>query len=228
MSLLSEKGEELAALSLYGHLPQKDEGDAERRIRLCRPSSREIAGGYNGNRDFGQFLITQDWLWYWPPGEMVEKMAEYAAKNGERTDRPYFSLDGKRSMTAKEWDSLRYEWNHVHGLTNVWREDPLHGNERFRGGYFKSAPRSSARTRAAAFHLNQKPLEFMRRLITATTNTGGVIWEPFGGLASASVAAIKLGRYACTAEINEKFQGATQDRLLKEAAKHAPLLKLIV
>jgi site-specific DNA-methyltransferase (adenine-specific) len=172
--------------------------------------------------------LTQDWLWYWPPGEMVEKMAEYAAKNGEQTDRPYFSLDGKRSMTAKEWDSLRYEWNHVHGLTNVWREDPLHGDERFRGGCFKSAPRSSARTKAAAFHLNQKPLEFMRRLITATTNVGGVIWEPFGGLVSASVAAIELGRYACAAEINKKFQGTAQDRLWKEAAKHVPQLQLIV
>jgi hypothetical protein len=120
----------------------------------------------------------------------------------------HFSLDGKRAMTAKEWDNLRYEWNHVHGLTNVWKEGPLHGSERFRGGDFKSAPWSSAKTQSAAFHLNQKPLEFMRRLITATTNAGGVIWEPFGGLASASVAAIELGRHACVAEISEKFQNS--------------------
>jgi site-specific DNA-methyltransferase (adenine-specific) len=172
--------------------------------------------------------LTQDWLWYWPPGEMVEKMAKYAMKYGKQTDRPYFSLDGEHAVTAKEWDGLRYVWNHVHGLTNVWSEGPLHGEERFRGGDCKSAPRSSAKTRAAAFHLNQKPLEFMRRLITATTNTDDTVWEPFGGLASASVAAIELGRHAYTAEINEKFQKAAIGRLSKEAEKHVPLLQIIV
>ncbi|MDR1571828.1 MAG: site-specific DNA-methyltransferase [Clostridiales Family XIII bacterium] len=172
--------------------------------------------------------LTQDWLWYWPPGKMVEKMAEYATKYGKQTDRPYFSLDGKRVVTAKEWDGLRYRWNHIHGLTNVWNEGPLHGEERLRGGDCKPAPRSSAKTQAAAFHLNQKPLEFMRRLIVATTNANDTVWEPFGGLASASVAAVELGRHACVAEINEKFQRAAQDRLSKEAEKHSPLLQLIV
>jgi site-specific DNA-methyltransferase (adenine-specific) len=172
--------------------------------------------------------LTQDWLWYWPPGEMVEKMALYAKMHGRKTDRPYFSLDGTNDLDAKTWDALRYVWNHVHGLTNVWSEGPLHGEERFRGGNFKSAPRSSAKTQASALHLNQKPLEFMRRLITSTTSLNEVVWEPFGGLGSASVAAIELGRHACVAEINEKFQEAAYERILKEAEKHVPLLRLII
>lgn len=171
--------------------------------------------------------LTQDWLWYWPPGEMVEKMAEYASKFGEPSVRPYFSLNGEHSVKAKEWDCLRYAWNHVHGLTNVWREGPLHGEERLRGSGVKSAPRSSAKTQSAAVHLNQKPLEFMRRLITATTNMGDVVWEPFGGLASAGVAAIELERYACVAEMNVSFQGTAKDRLLEEAEKHRPYLRLM-
>lgn len=40
--------------------------------------------------------LTRDWLWYWPPGESVEKMARYCTEHGRSTDWPYFSLDGKR------------------------------------------------------------------------------------------------------------------------------------
>jgi site-specific DNA-methyltransferase (adenine-specific) len=171
--------------------------------------------------------LTQDWMWYWPPGEMVEKMAAYAAQHGDPDGMPYFSLDGKNSVSAKEWDSLRYVWNHVHGLTNVWNEGPLQGEERLHGGDSKSAPRSAAKTQAAAFHLNQKPLEFMRRIIASTTNENDIVWEPFGGLASASVAAIELNRHPCAAEINEKFQEAAKARLV-EASEKPRQLRFIV
>jgi site-specific DNA-methyltransferase (adenine-specific) len=172
--------------------------------------------------------LTEDWLWYWPPGEMVERMANYALRYGHQCNRPYFSLDGQCSVTAQEWDALRYKWNHIHGLTNVWSEGPLHGEERFRGGDCKSAPRSSSKTHAAALHFNQKPLEFMRRIVTATTDVGDTVWEPFGGLASASVAAIELGRHACVAEINERFHKAAEDRMTKEAKKRLPQLQLVL
>ena len=41
--------------------------------------------------------------------------------------------------------------------------------------------------------------------IASTTKEGDIIWEPFGGLASASVAAVLLGRKAYTAEIDDTF-----------------------
>jgi site-specific DNA-methyltransferase (adenine-specific) len=171
--------------------------------------------------------LTKDWLWYWPPGEMVERMAAFANLYGRPTDAPYFSLDGRRPVTAREWDKLRYEWHHVHALTNVWRCGPLHGDERIKGGDGKSAPRSKAKTQNSAMHLNQKPLEFMRRLIGSSTNPGDVVWEPFGGLASASVAAIETGRFACVAEVNEKFQDAALQRVRQEAAPRLPYLELL-
>jgi hypothetical protein len=43
----------------------------------------------------------------------------------------------------------------------------------------------------SAAHLNQKPLEFMRRILNAATEPGDAVWELFGGLASASVAAVQ-------------------------------------
>lgn len=157
--------------------------------------------------------LTQDWLWYWPPGEMVERLAAYATLHGNSAARPYYSMDGERSVTAAEWNALRYTWNHVHGLTNVWSRGALHGAERLKGSMERSAPRVYGPSAASASHLNQKPLEFMTRQIAAVTNPGDVVWEPFGGLASASVAAVEMGRQPYVAEINPQFQQLAKNRL---------------
>jgi hypothetical protein len=138
--------------------------------------------------------LTRDWLWYWPPGPMMELLATYANDRGAESGWPYFSLDGKTPVTAKAWDSLRYRWNHAHGLTNVWSRPPLHDGERLKGTMRRAAPRVYKPTGTSAAHLNQKPLEFMERIIYAVTDPGEVVWEPFGGLASASVAAGARGR----------------------------------
>ena len=42
-------------------------------------------------------------------------------------------------------------------------------------------------------------------MITAVTEPGDVVWEPFGGLCSASVAAAALGRRAFAAETDQAF-----------------------
>ena len=130
--------------------------------------------------------LTQDWLWYWPPGEMIERLASYANEHGAKSGWPYYSLDGRVPVTAKEWDALRHKWRHVHGVTNVWQLAPLHGVERIKGTMKRAAPRVYNPSSLSAAHLNQKPLQFMRRILTAVTGRGDVVWEPFGGLASAS------------------------------------------
>lgn len=160
--------------------------------------------------------LTSDWLWYWPPGEAVEKMAHYCTKYGKKTEFPYFSLDGKNSPKAQEWDNLRATWNHRNGITNVWQRPPLADSERLRGSMQRSAPRIYKPTRFSAAHLNQKPIDLMLTQVAATTNPSNVVWEPFGGLASASVAAILLGRQAYAAELNEDFHQLANERL-KEA-----------
>ncbi|PKZ40775.1 site-specific DNA-methyltransferase [Kytococcus schroeteri] len=157
--------------------------------------------------------LTRDWLWYFPPGPMVARMAAYCNEHGFESGRPYFSLDGQRSVTAEEWDRMRYPWTHTHGLTNVWTRPPLHDSERLKGSLRRSAPRTYKPTRASATHLNQKPLEFMERLVHATTRQGDVVWEPFGGLASASVAAVALGRRAFVAEKDSHFAQIARERL---------------
>jgi hypothetical protein len=162
--------------------------------------------------------LTKDWLWYFPPGVMVEKMAAYCTEHGLESRRPYFSLDGKASVTADEWDRMRYPWTHTHGLTNVWSRGPLHDGERLRGSMRRSAPRVYKPTRASTTHLNQKPLEFMERLVHAVTREGDVVWEPFGGLASGSVAAVALGRRAYVGERDPHFADIAHERLTDAAA----------
>jgi hypothetical protein len=157
--------------------------------------------------------LTQDWLWYWPPGEMIERLASYANEHGTESGWPYYSLDGQVPVSGKEWDALRHKWRHAHGITNVWQLAPLHGVERIKGTMRRAAPRVYNPSSLSAAHLNQKPLEFMHRILAAVTDPGDVVWEPFGGLASASVAAVESGRLPCIAEIDHDFAEIAAQRL---------------
>lgn len=113
-----------------------------------------------------------DWLWYFPPAEKMELIAAYANRHGRPAARPYFSLDGMRPVSAAEWAQLRSVWHHRHGLTNVWQQPPIGGEERLRGTGIRSAPRVHRPTVKAAAHLNQKPFEFMRRILHRSSRRG--------------------------------------------------------
>ncbi len=149
--------------------------------------------------------LTQCHLWYFPPAEAMAQMAAYCTKHGAKTTRPYFSLDGKSAFDGEAWERMRAKWNHTHGVTNVWQAPPVHGKERVKGddGYL---------------HANQKPLALMERQILSCTDAGDVVWEPFGGLCSATFAAAKLNRRAFAAEINENFFKAALGRLTEGLA----------
>lgn len=157
--------------------------------------------------------LTADWLWYFPPPDMMERLAAYASERGAPTTRPYFSIDGIRPVTADEWATLRYKWNHRHGVTNVWSHPPLNGTERYKGTGMRAAPRVYNPTASSAAHLNQKPLEFMRQIVEASTEPGDNVWEPFGGLCSAAVAAVELGRQPHAAENVPEFADLAEQRL---------------
>lgn len=139
--------------------------------------------------------LDQGHLWYYPPPEMFERMARYANEHGQSEGRPYFSMDGHHPMTALEWTRFRSKFYCPMGYTNIWDRGPLHGQERIK------IPKLS--TRAA--HLNQKPLDLMRLIIEAASDAGDVVWEPFGGLFSASLAARQLGRLAFASELDATY-----------------------
>lgn len=139
--------------------------------------------------------LDQGHLWYYPPPEMFVKMQQYANKHGNPSGRPYFSIDGKRPGTANQWSVLRSKFYCPHGFTNVWDRSALRGAERFKinGNTGK------------AIHLNQKPLDLMTMIIKASSDVGDVVWEPFGGLFTACLAARNIGRRAFGAEIDPMY-----------------------
>ncbi|SHG13738.1 site-specific DNA-methyltransferase (adenine-specific) [Jatrophihabitans endophyticus] len=157
--------------------------------------------------------FTQDHLWYFPPPEMMAKLAAYAKTNGRLTKRPYFSLDGATPLTAERWAHMRTKWNHEHGVTNVWAMPAIRGAERIKHN-------------GKIVHTNQKPLALIERLINATSDEGDVVWDPFAGLATTGVAANRLGRRCYTAEITPTVATAAAERLRSELAVPTDLSEL--
>jgi hypothetical protein len=150
--------------------------------------------------------FTQDHLWYFPPPEMMERLAFYARRHGKPTRHPYFSLDGKTQLTAGQWAKMRSKWHHVHGITNVWSEPPVRGVERLKN------------EKAKCIHANQKPLRLIDLTIRATTDPDDVVWEPFGGLCSAAITARRSNRRCYSAEIDPEIYAAATERLKQEKA----------
>lgn len=139
--------------------------------------------------------LDQGHLWYYPPPEMFAKVAKYANEHGDPAGGPYFSHDGVRPMTLDEWAAMRPAFHCPMGVTNIWERNPLKGAERIR----------VLEISGKAAHLNQKPLDLLAMIIEASSDAGDVVWEPFGGLFSASLAAKLTGRKAFAGEIDSTY-----------------------
>ncbi len=141
-------------------------------------------------------------LWYYPPVEVFEKFVAYANERGDAKGRPYFSLDGKKPLTGAEWGRMRAKFECEHGVTNVWQEPAVRGQERIKEGL-------------KAIHTNQKPLRLVELTVRLCTDPGDVVWEPFGGLCTTAVACHRLKRRCFSAEINRDFFQLAISRLAK-------------
>jgi len=144
--------------------------------------------------------FTADHLWYFPPPEAFDALARYANAHGKAAGRPYFSRDGQRPMTGAEWSRMRAKFKCDAGITNVWNEPAVRGIERLK-------------QKGQCIHMNQKPLRLLEMILRASSEEGDVVWEPFGGLCSATIAAHKLRRRALAAECVEEFFNIAIKRL---------------
>jgi site-specific DNA-methyltransferase (adenine-specific) len=144
--------------------------------------------------------FTKCHLWYFPPVEAFEKLAAYANARGRPAGRPYFSLDGKKTISGEEWGRMRAKFYCEVGIHNVWREPPVRGTERLKEKY-------------RCLHNNQKPLKLIDICVRASSDPGDVVWEPFGGLCSAAISAHSQGRSCVSAEIVPEYYRAAVERL---------------
>lgn len=136
--------------------------------------------------------LDQGHLWYFPPSKTMQQLSDFANQHGTPEGKPYFSIDGVTPVTQLEWTKMRSKFHCPHGVTNVWDRNSLHGSER-------------VKVKGKAVHLNQKPLDLMSRIIQASTDEGDVVWEPFGGLFSGSLAAKQLLRRAYAGELDSTY-----------------------
>ena len=143
-----------------------------------------------------------DEQWYFPPADVFKVIADYANLHGKPEGKPYFSQDGISQMPFENWEMMRSKFKCPHGFTNVWNESALHGKERLQCS-------------EGVAHVNQKPLRLMELIIETSSDKGDVVWEPFGGLCSASIAALQLERIPFAAEINEGFFNVAKSRIEK-------------
>ena len=144
--------------------------------------------------------LTKCHMWYFPPPDAFELLAQYANRHGRPEGKPYYSLNGIRPANAEEWAKMRAKFHCNVGITNVWSEPPVRGEERLKDAY-------------KSIHINQKPLRLLERMILASSDQGDVVWEPFGGLCSTAIAALNTGRQCYSAEILEDYYRAALARL---------------
>lgn len=147
--------------------------------------------------------FSRDHLWYFPPSEAFVHIAAYANKFGESSGRPYFAKDNGEQFTPLEWDLMRAKFHCEIGVSNVWSLPAVRGAER-------------VKVNGACLHMNQKPLKLLERIIQSSSDPGDVVWEPFGGLCSGAIAALRTGRIAYAAEVNPMFYNAAKERLNNE------------
>ena len=146
--------------------------------------------------------LTSDYMWYFPPPNVFEKLVIFANEHGETEGCPYFAVNGS-VLSGSQWDQLRGKFYCPIGLTNVWRTPAVRGSER-------------VKLHGRAIHSCQKPLSLMKRIIKCSSDEGDIIWEPFGGLCSASIAACNIGRKAFAAEINNEVYNRAMDRINRD------------
>ena len=144
--------------------------------------------------------FTKCHLWYMPPADSFEKIAEYANTYGKKEGRPYFSINNKTSITKNEWAQMRSKFYCPIGITNVWRIPQLRSSERLKINH-------------KAIHLNQKPISLIKNIIKMSSDKNDVVLDPFGGLFTTAVAASELERYCYCAEINPSIFKIASQRL---------------
>lgn len=94
----------------------------------------------------------------------------------------------------KPYSEVNFIFNAQMGFTDVWGDIDFYQEKRY--------------------HTTQKPVILLERLITASSNPGMIVLDPFLGSGSTAIAAKRLGRHYIGIEVNPKYCKISEDRLI--------------
>lgn len=96
------------------------------------------------------------------------------------------------------YEKVAQTFNPQPGFTDVWNDIDFYSEKRI--------------------HPTQKPLKLIERIVSASSNPGDLVLDPFAGSGSTLIACEKLGRKCVTIEMNDKYIQGIVDRFngLKE------------
>jgi site-specific DNA-methyltransferase (adenine-specific)/modification methylase len=101
----------------------------------------------------------------------------------------------------KEINPERQKDGRLKQMRDLWKLPLVQGRERLRGEDGK------------ALHPTQKPEEMLKRIISASSNKGDVVFDPFLGSGTTAVVAKKLGRNWIGIEISKEYCKIARKRL---------------
>lgn len=91
------------------------------------------------------------------------------------------------------YEKVSQTFNAQFGYTDVWTDIDFYSEERF--------------------HPTQKPIKLIMRLISASSNPGDIVLDPFTGAGSTQLAAIALHRHYLGYEMNEEYYKSALARI---------------
>lgn len=122
----------------------------------------------------------------------------------------YFTHSHETLIWAKKEKKARHKFNY-HQMRD-WDSDLINR----KGKQMRSVwtiPLTPLREKTAGKHPTQKPLELLKRIISAGTDTGNVVLDPFNGAGTTGVVANALGRKYIGIEKEEEYLEMTLKRM---------------
>ena len=143
-------------------------------------------------RSSGDRLVTKDELMSTPPNKLQKLYTQYSRNNVYNYKEHVAlaeKLDKENKLPATFMCIAPASWN-----DSVW-DDIV----RMR------TLNAEQRRRDLQMHVCPLQLDIIERLITRYSNEGDVIFDPFGGIGSTPMTAIKMGRYGMACELNNEY-----------------------
>jgi site-specific DNA-methyltransferase (adenine-specific) len=126
----------------------------------------------------------------------------------------FFTASHETILWARKDKKAKHTFNYDKMKNGLFPEDKMK-NENTQMRSVWSIPTPKSGEKEFGKHPTQKPLDLLLRIITASTNDGDIILDPFNGGGTTGVAASIIGnRFYIGIEIDTQYCKLTKDKLL--------------